>query len=151
MKNGGNHAFWGAMAEYTKSCFYTVLAHRRARGFYTLTRCHDLVFGRGWSEIDAKCSLMYQESKSGKIMEFAHCVRATRVKTRAHTLTRVNSKNAPNRLKCMEKILYLILSILIFECARTRTSWRAYRNLMLWINRYWPELNFHQIWLENLF
>ena len=87
IKNGGHPAFWGARAQQTTSWFLHVFAHRRARGFLTLTGSHDLVICQKWLKINGYQSLMYQESKSLKKFEFFISVRAVRAlnaRTNAH-------------------------------------------------------------------
>ena len=54
------------------------------------------------------------QSKSRKKIRFAHKLRAKRAHMRARTRTRENFKNAPNRLKRMQKKFEVILSIFKF-------------------------------------
>ena len=140
IKIGGQRTFWGAMVEKRKVCFYTILAHRRTRGFWTLTHYHDLIICPGWLKIVVFSYLMYQESKSSKKLTLLRYVRAARVKTRENARTRGNLKNAQNRLK---RTLNWSKSNFEYFKILTRAYVRVMMRAQILIrqnNRSWPEV-----------
>lgn len=149
IKIGGWWTFWGAMVDKRKVCFYTILAHRRTRGFWTLTHYHDLIIGPGWLKIVVFSYLMYQESKSSKKSTILRYVRAARVKTRENARTRVNLKNAQNHLK---RTLLWSKSNFEYFYFLTRPYARVVTRALLKIPsdiRYWPEVYVYEILLTN--